>query len=87
MGFPPGGYEPSQKMTRDQALKSYTLNSAFGAFEEDIKGSIEVGKYADFAIFDSDFMKVKEGQILNTKVIMTIVNGEVVYSDGSFKIE
>ena len=86
-GVPPGGYEPDQKMTRAQALKSYTLNAAFGAFEEDIKGSIEVGKYADFAIFDLDFMKVSEEQILNTKVIMTVVNGEVVYSDRDIKIE
>lgn len=86
-GTPPGGYEPDQKMTRAQALKSYTLNAAFGAFEEDIKGSIEVGKYADFAIFDLDFMKVPEKQILNTKVIMTVVNGEVVYSDETIIIE
>ena len=74
-------------MTRDQALKSYTLNAAFGAFEEDVKGSLEVGKYADFAIFDEDFMAIPEDQILQTKVIMTIVNGEVVYSDGTLKAE
>lgn len=86
-GVPPGGYEPEQKMTRDQALKSYTLNAAFGAFEEEIKGSIEVGKYADFTIFDVDFMKVPEDQILNTKVIMTVVNGEVVFSDETIIIE
>jgi predicted amidohydrolase YtcJ len=50
-GQPPGGFEPRQKMTREQALKSYTLDAAFGAFEERIKGSIEVGKYADFTVF------------------------------------
>ena len=86
-GLPPDGYEADQKMTRDQALKSYTLNAAFGAFEEDVKGSLEVGKYADFAIFDEDFMAIPEDQILQTKVIMTIVNGEVVYSDGTLKAE
>jgi predicted amidohydrolase YtcJ len=82
-GQPPGGYEPAQKMTREQALKSYTLDAAYGAFEEDIKGSIEVGKYADFAVLDQDIMKIPEDQILTSKVLMTIVNGHVVYSDGS----
>jgi predicted amidohydrolase YtcJ len=86
-GMPPGGYEPDQKMTRAEALKSYTLNAAFGAFEEDIKGSIDIGKYADFAIFDKDFMEVPEEQIQLTKVIMTVVNGEVVYSDGVINFE
>jgi len=86
-GFPPDGYEPGQKMTRDQALKSYTLNAAFGAFEEDVKGSIEVGKYADFAIFNADFMTIPEDRILNTKVVMTVVDGEIEYSDGTLKVE
>lgn len=86
-GFPPGGYEPSQKMTRIQALKSYTIDAAFGAFEEDIKGSIEIGKYADFAIFSYDFMKVPEKQILATEVEMTVVGGEVVYTNGNLEIE
>lgn len=86
-GFPPDGYEPGQKMTRDQALKSYTLNAAFGAFEEDVKGSIEVGKYADFAIFNADFMTIPEDRILNTKVVMTVVDGEIEYSDGTLMVE
>jgi predicted amidohydrolase YtcJ len=67
-------------MTREQALKSYTLDAAFGAFEERIKGSIEVGKYADFTVFSRDIMKVPEEEILQTRVLMTIVNGEVAYS-------
>lgn len=85
-GTPPDGYEPSQKMTREQALKSYTIDAAFGAFEEEVKGSIEVGKYADFTVFDMDIMKIPEDDILNTKVVMTIVDGEVVFSDGSLSI-
>lgn len=59
-------YEPSQKLTRMQALKSYTLDTAFGAFHEDIKGSAEVGKYSYFAIFDLDFIQFPEEQILNS---------------------
>ncbi len=84
-GTPEGGFEPAQRMTREQALRSYTLDAAYGAFEENIKGSIEVGKYADFTVFDQDIMTVPENDILKTRVVMTIVNGEVVYSDGTFK--
>lgn len=78
-GMPKGGYEPEQKMTRAQALKSYTLDAAYGAFEDKIKGSISVGKLADFTIYNQDLMSVPEDKILNTKVVMTIFNGEVVY--------
>jgi hypothetical protein len=78
-GQPEGGYEPEEKMSREQALKSYTLDAAYGAFEEKIKGSIEVGKLADFTIFSHDIMKVPEEQILKTEVAMTIVGGKVVY--------
>jgi len=57
------------------------LDAAYGAFEEDIKGSIEVGKLADFTIFDHDIMTVPEDEILDTKVAMTIFNGKVVYEN------
>ncbi|MGR3180068.1 MAG: amidohydrolase, partial [Candidatus Anammoxibacter sp.] len=78
-GMPEGGYEPSQKMTREQALRSYTLDAAFGAFEEDIKGSIEVGKLADFTVFSQDIMTVPDNEILNTKVDYTIVDGKIMF--------
>ncbi|MEM9931965.1 MAG: amidohydrolase [Bacteroidota bacterium] len=76
---PKGGYEADQKMTREQALRSYTLDAAYGAFEEDIKGSLTVGKIADFAILNQDIMTVPEEEILDTKVHMTIVRGEIKY--------
>ena len=79
-GMPEGGYEPAQKMTREQALKSYTLDAAYGAFEEDIKGSVTAGKLADFTIYNQDLMQVPEDQLLDTEVVMTIFNGEVVYT-------
>ena len=79
-GLPEGGYEPAQKMTRAQALKSYTLDAAYGAFEENIKGSITAGKLADFTIYDQDLMKVAEDKLLETTIAMTIFNGEVVYT-------
>ncbi|MGY6741366.1 MAG: amidohydrolase [Cecembia sp.] len=76
---PEGGFEPDQKMTREQALKSYTLDGAYAEFEEDFKGSIEVGKAADFTVFDQDIMRVPDNQLLNTKVTMTVVGGKIVY--------
>ena len=78
-GMPEAGYEASQKMTRDQALISFTLDAAYGAFMEDIVGSIEVGKQADFTILDKDIMTIPEIDILSTEVIMTIIDGEIVF--------
>lgn len=78
-GEPEGGYEPAEKMTREQALRSYTLDAAFGAFQEKQIGSIEAGKFADFTVFTQDLMKIAEDQLLNTEVSMTIVGGKVVY--------
>ena len=78
-GEPAGGFEPDEKMTRAQALRSYTLDAAFGEFEENFKGSIEVGKAADFTIFSKDILTVDEDQILETVVMMTVVDGKVVY--------
>ena len=79
-GTPEGGYEPDQKLTRMEALKSYTLDAAYGAFEEDIKGSIEVEKLADFTILSDDLTQIPGNEILDIDVTMTIVNGKVVYS-------
>lgn len=78
-GEPAGGYEPEEKMTREQALRSYTLDAAFGAFEENIKGSIETGKLADFTVFSQDIMKVPDNELLNTKIQMTVVGGKKVF--------
>ena len=78
-GSPVGGYEPYQKMTRLEALKSYTINAAHGAFEEDIKGTIDIGKYADFTIFSQNIITVPDDQLLNTKIKYTIINGEIEY--------
>jgi hypothetical protein len=62
-----------------QALKSYTLDAAYGAFEENIKGSITPGKLADFTIFSQDLMTVSDDKILSTKVEMTIVGGKILF--------
>jgi predicted amidohydrolase YtcJ len=78
-GEPEGGYEPAEKMTREQALRSYTLDGAYGAFEEGIKGSIEPGKLADFTVFSKDIMKVADNELLDTDIVMTLVGGKTVY--------
>lgn len=78
-GTPEQGYEPEQKMTREQALRSYTLDAAYGAFQDKVLGSIEVGKYADFTVFSKDIMTVDENEILTTEVVMTVMGGKVVF--------
>lgn len=84
-GEPPNGFEPDQKMTQEEALKSYTLNAAYGAFEEAFKGSIEEGKVADFAVLSHDIMTVDEDEILNTEILYTIVNGNIEYTAPSLR--
>lgn len=86
-GYPLGGFEPDQKMTRAQALKSYTLDAAYGVFQEKWKGSIEPGRVADFTVFDHDIMTIPEDDILSTKVVMTIVNGKVVWPPEAATVE
>ena len=76
---PPKGYEPYQRMSREEALRSYTLDAAYGAKEEDIKGSIEPGKFADFTIFSKNIMEIPEDEILDITVDYTIIGGEIVY--------
>lgn len=78
-GEPAGGYEPEEKMTRAQALRSYTLDAAYGAFEESFKGSIAPGKLADLVIFNQDIMQVPDTALLNTQVMITLVGGKIVY--------
>ena len=72
-------FYPAQKMTREQALYSYTMANAIAAFQEKDKGSLEVGKYADIVILSNDLMNCKDEEIKNTKVVTTIVGGKVKY--------
>jgi len=66
-----------QKMTREEALRAYTLNNAWAAFEENIKGSITVGKLADVTVLDRDIMTIPDAEIPTTKVDFTIIGGEI----------
>jgi len=73
------GWRPEQAVTRDQALKMLTLWPAYATFEENLRGSIEVGKWADFTVLSQDILTVPEPEILKTTCRMTIIGGEVVY--------
>ena len=79
-GTPEGGFEPQQKITRVEALQADTLNPAFGAFEESFKGSLAPGMVADFVVLDRDIMTIPAAEILQTKVLQTVMNGQVIYS-------
>ena len=79
---PPGGWYPEQSVTREEALKMFTLDAAYAAFEEDIKGSLEQGKLADLVVIDRDIMDgsmVAADDIWKAEVLMTMIGGEFVY--------
>jgi hypothetical protein len=76
---PENGFAPEQKISRTDALKSMTIWSAYAQFEEQLKGSLEIGKVADFVILDKDIMICEEDEILDVKVKSTYINGIKVY--------
>ena len=77
------GWHPELAVSRETALKMFTLWPAYGAFQENLRGSIEVGKLADFTVFDRDLMTIPEREILDAENVMTIVGGKVVYERDS----
>lgn len=78
-GFPPDGWYPDQKMNAMEAIKGFTVNAAYAAFEEKLKGSIEKGKLADMVVLDKDLTAIEPKEILSTSVVMTIVGGRILY--------
>lgn len=78
-GTPANGWFPTQRLSRREALKSWTLEGAYAAFEENQKGSLEPGKLADFILLSDDIMTMPEANIWKTKVTMTILGGRIVY--------
>ncbi len=85
-GWPEGGWFPDERLTREEALKSFSIWAATAAFEEDVKGSLEPGKYADLIVLSQDIMTVPPQQILQTTVDLTIVGGEIVHSADAIAI-
>jgi predicted amidohydrolase YtcJ len=78
-GFSGEGWHPEEALTRDQALKMLTIWPAYAAFEERLRGTIEVGKLADLTVLSADIMKIPEMDILKTHCVMTVIGGEIVY--------
>lgn len=84
-GDPEGGWFPEQRLTIEEAMEAYTKNPAWASFEEDIKGTLTVGKLADVVVFDTDLIEAGHddpSRLLEAKVLYTIVGGEVVYEAG-----
>src|SRR6266446_273223 len=78
-GWSGEGWHPEEALPRDQALKMLTIWPAYAAFEEKLRGSIEVGKLADLTVLSADIMKIPEMDILKTHCVMTVIGGEIVY--------
>jgi predicted amidohydrolase YtcJ len=78
-GKNPNGLEPQEKISIEQAIKCYTLNSAYAEFQENKKGSIEPGKLADFVVLDKDILTIDPVKIKDVKVDMTVLGGKIIY--------
>lgn len=80
-GMPPGGWYSEQAMSRIEALRAFTIDAAYAAHQEDVLGTLEPGKQADFILIDRDFFEVDAAEIWQTKVLETWMAGEKVYSN------
>ena len=78
-GYSDENWRPGQAVSRAEALKMFTLWPAYAAFQEDVLGTIEPGKRADFTVFSKDIMTIPENEILTAKPVMTVVDGEIVF--------
>ena len=78
-GAPPAGWYPGQRLTREEALRGFTLDAAYAAFMEDTVGSLEVGKRADFVVLSRDIMTVPDAAILEAEVVATFLDGEAIW--------
>jgi len=78
-GQPEGGWFPQEKLTIEESIKAYTLNTAYAAFEENIKGTITVGKLADYVVLSDNLLTMDPDYIKDVKIVTTIVGGAVVY--------
>ena len=78
-GVPPGGYQPDQKLSRQEALRSYTKDAYWASFAEGWGGVIREGMWADLTVLSKDILAVPDAEILKTEVLYTIINGKVAY--------
>jgi predicted amidohydrolase YtcJ len=81
--WPPGGWYPDQKLTLAEAIRGFTLDAAYAAFEETSRGTIEPGKFADFTIVEGNLYSMPQSELFKARVRYTVVGGEIVYSSTS----
>ena len=79
LGRPPEDWQLAQRLTVDQALRLFTIDAAYGTFEEDVKGSLAVGKYADLVVLSDDPTTVATDSLPDVQVLVTVVGGQVEY--------
>ena len=80
-GEPDGGWFPKQKLTVEEAIQAYTLNSAYASFEEKIKGSITEGKLADMAVLSDNLLEIEPKEIKDVENVITILGGKVIFQN------
>jgi len=78
-GKPEGGWFPRERLTVEEAIRAYTLNTAYANFEDDIKGSLQVGKLADFVVLSDNLLTMDPDSIKDVSVLVTVVGGSIVY--------
>lgn len=78
-GQPEGGWFPGQRVSVEEAIKGFTIWAAYGAFQEEVLGSIETGKLADFTVLSRDILEAAPEDILKARVLYTIVGGRIVF--------
>jgi predicted amidohydrolase YtcJ len=83
-GNPPDGFQRENELSKKDALRAMTIWAAYANFEEDVKGSLEEGKFADFVILDKDILEISEKKIQNVDVLSTYINGEAVFVSPKF---
>jgi predicted amidohydrolase YtcJ len=79
-GKPENGWLPDEKVSVEEAVKMFTVEGAYASFEEDVKGTLEVDKYADIVVLNKNIFEIKEDYIKDVKVDLTIMNGRIVYN-------
>ncbi|MEO5761676.1 MAG: amidohydrolase family protein, partial [Vicinamibacteria bacterium] len=82
-GLPPGGFQPDQKLSRIEALRSYTKDAYWASFADAYGGTITVGKWADLTVLSKDILSVPDNELLKTQILYTIVNGKIAYQSNA----
>ena len=80
-GWPPGGWYPREVLSREEAVRGFTLDAAYAGFMEESVGSLETGKRADFVVLDKDIFEIDASEIPTIKILQTWLDGEIVYSN------